>query len=255
LSVLELLTADYTFLNERLARHYGVPGIYGAHFRRVPLGPERDYRRGLLGQGSFLSMTWVQNNRTSPVKRGVWILENILGTPPPEPPPNVPALEETAAEGPDGKRSVRAQMELHRSTEPCASCHKIMDPIGLALENFSADGQWRTQDGGEGGTPIDAAVELWDGTKVDGAVELREAVLKYSPQFLRMATEKLMTYALGRGVEYFDMPVIRSIVAEAERNDNRFSSLVMGIVTSAPFQMRTKSDDETNERVALASGD
>ena len=242
-SVLDLLTADYTFLNERLARHYGVPGIYGPQFRRAPLGPELDYRRGLLGQGSFLSTTWVQNNRTSPVKRGVWILENVLGTPPPEPPPNVPALEETPADGPQGKLSVRAQIERHREMEPCAGCHKIMDPIGLALENFSADGQWRTRDGGAGGTPIEASVELWDGTQVDGAVELREAVLRYSPQFVRMATEKLMTYALGRGVEYYDMPVIRAIVAEAERNDHRFSSLVLGIVTSAPFQMRTKSAD------------
>jgi hypothetical protein len=243
-SVLDLLTADHTFLNERLARHYGVPGIYGPQFRRVPLGPELDYRRGLLGQGSFLSTTWVQSNRTSPVKRGVWILENVLGTPPPEPPPNVPALEETPADGPEGQLSVRAQIERHRSMEPCAGCHRIMDPIGLALENFAADGQWRTRDGGAGGAPIEAAVELWDGTKVDGAVELRNAVLRYSPQFMRMATEKLMTYALGRGVEYYDMPVIRAIVAEAERNDNRFSSLVLGIVTSAPFQMRTKSDDQ-----------
>ena len=243
-SVLDLLTADYTFLNERLARHYGVPGIYGPQFRRVPLGPELDYRRGLLGQGSFLSTTWVQNNRTSPVKRGVWILENVLGTPPPEPPPNVPALEETPSNGPGGKVSIRAQMERHRDMEPCASCHRIMDPIGLALENFSADGQWRARDGAAGGTPIEAEVELWDGTRVDGAVELREAVLRYSPQFMRMATEKLMTYALGRGVEYYDMPVIRAIVAGAARNDNRFSSLVLGIVTSAPFQMRTKSDDQ-----------
>ena len=243
-SVLDLLTADYTFLNERLARHYGIPGVYGAQFRRVPLGPELDSRRGLLGQGSFLSTTWVQNNRTSPVKRGVWILENVLGTPPPEPPPNVPALEETPADGPLGKLSVRAQMERHREMEPCAGCHRIMDPIGLALENFSADGQWRTRDGGAGGTPIEASVELWDGTRVNGAVELREALLRYSPQFMRIATEKLMTYALGRGVEYYDMPVIRAIVADAERNDNRFSSLVLGIVTSAPFQMRTKSDDQ-----------
>ena len=242
-SVLDLLTADYTFLNERLARHYGVPGIYGPQFRRVPLGPELDYRRGVLGHGSFLSTTWVQNNRTSPVKRGVWVLENLLGTPPPEPPPNVPALEETPADGPEGKLSVRAQIERHRSQEPCAGCHRIMDPIGLALENFSADGQWRTRDGGAG-APIEASVELWDGTQVDGAVELREAVLRYSPQFMRMATEKLMTYALGRGVEYYDMPAIRAIVAESQRNDNRFSSLVLGIVTSASFQMRTKSGNQ-----------
>jgi hypothetical protein len=253
-SVLEILDADYTFLNERLARHYGVPNIYGSHFRRVSLGPELDYRRGIFGQGSFLSTTWVQNNRTSPVKRGVWVLENILGTPPPEPPPNVPGLEETEAEGPGRKLTLREQMALHRATEPCASCHKTMDSIGFALENFNADGQWRTLEGGAGGTPIDAAVELWDGTSVVGPVELRQAVMRYSPQFMRMATEKLMTYALGRGVEYFDMPVIRSIVHDAERNDNRFSSIVLGIVNSAPFQMRTKSEAIAADSVA-ATGD
>jgi mono/diheme cytochrome c family protein len=253
-SVLEILDADYTFLNERLARHYGVPNIYGSHFRRVSLGPELDYRHGILGQGSFLSTTWVQNNRTSPVKRGVWVLENILGTPPPEPPPNVPGLEETKAEGPGGKLTLREQMDLHRATEPCASCHKLMDPIGFALENFNADGQWRTLDGRADGTPIDVAVELWDGTPVAGPVELRQAVMRYSPQFMRMATEKLMTYALGRGVEYFDMPVIRSIVRDAERNDNRFSSIVLGIVNSAPFQMRTKSEAIAADSVAAARG-
>ena len=243
-SVVDMLRADYTFLNERLARHYGIPNIYGAHFRRVPLGPELDYRRGILGQGSFLSTTWVQNHRTSPVKRGVWVLENILGTPPPAPPADVPALEDVAAAGPDRILTLREQMALHTTEEACASCHKIMDPIGFALENFSANAKWRTMEGGEGGTPIDAAVELWDGTLVDGPVELRQALLRYSPQFVRMVTEKLMTYGLGRGVEYFDMPVIRSIVREAEDNDNRFSSILLGIVNSAPFQMRTKADAE-----------
>jgi hypothetical protein len=254
-SVLEILDADYTFVNERLARHYGIPNIYGSHYRLVALGPELDYRRGILGQGSFLSTTWVQNNRTSPVKRGVWVLENILGTPPPEPPPNVPGLEETEADGPGRRLTLREQMTLHRATEPCTSCHKIMDSIGFALENFSADAQWRTHDGGDSGTPIDAAVELWDGTRVDGPIALREAVMRYSPQFMRMATEKLMTYGLGRGVEYFDMPVIRSIVREAEENDNRFSSIVLGIVNSAPFQMRTKSGEVAAGPVAAASGD
>jgi hypothetical protein len=254
-SVLEILDADYTFLNERLARHYGVPNIYGSHFRRVPLGPELDYRRGILGQGSFLSTTWVQNNRTSPVKRGIWVLENILGTPPPEAPPNVPGLEETQAEGPGGKLTLREQLALHRASEPCASCHKLMDPIGFALENFNADGQWRTLDGGAGGTPIDVAAELWDGTPVSGPVELRQAVMRYSPQFMRMATEKLMTYALGRGVEYFDMPVIRSIVRDAERADNRFSSIVLGIVNSAPFQMRTKSEAIATDSATAARGE
>jgi len=172
----------------------------------------------------------------------VWVLENILGTPPPEPPPNVPALEDTDASGPGRVLTLREQMTLHRTVEPCASCHRIMDPIGFALENFTADAKWRTREGGDEGNPIDAAVELWDGTPVDGPVELREALLEYSPQFVRTFTEKLMTYALGRGVEYDDMPTIRSIVRAAEQDDNRFSSIVMGIVTSAPFQMRTKSE-------------
>jgi hypothetical protein len=241
-NVVDLLTADYTFLNERLAKHYGIPHIYGSHFRRVPLGPDLDYRRGLLGQGSFLSVTWVQNNRTSPVKRGIWVLENVLGTPPPEPPPNVPALEETG-DGAGRELSLREQMTLHRSSPACAGCHRIMDPIGFALENLSADAQWRTMDGGAGGTSIDTAVELYDGTAVNGPVGLREALLKYAPQFVRTVTEKLMTYGLGRGVEYFDMPVVRAIVRDAERNNYRLSSIVLGIVQSAPFQMRTKVDD------------
>jgi hypothetical protein len=243
-SVVDLLTADYTFLNERLAQHYGIPNIYGSRFRRVNLGPELDYRRGLLGQGSFLSITWVQNFRTSPVKRGVWVLENILGNPPPEPPPNVPPLEDT--KGSDKILTLREQMTMHRKNEPCASCHKLMDPIGFALENFDADATWRTKQGGDGGVPIDTSVELWDGTKVNGPIELRQALLRYSPQFVRMITEKLMTYALGRGVEYYDMPVIRSIVQDADKNNDRFSSLLMGVIRSAPFQMRTKVDENAH---------
>jgi hypothetical protein len=243
-SVVDLLTADYTFLNERLAQHYGIPNIYGSQFRRVTLGPELDYRRGLLGQGSFLSVTWVQNFRTSPVKRGVWVLENILGTPPPEPPPNVPPLEDTKG-GPEKIFTLREQMTMHRKNEPCASCHKLMDPIGFALENFDADAKWRTKQGGDGGVPIDASAELWDGSKVNGPVELRKALLRYSPQFVRMITEKLMTYGLGRGVEYYDMPVIRSIVRDAGAKNNRFSAIVLGIVKSAPFQMRMKVDERT----------
>jgi hypothetical protein len=237
-SILDLLNANYTFLNERLAKHYGVPNIYGSHFRRVALGPELAYRRGLLGQGSVLALAWQQNFRTSPVKRGVWVLENILGTPPPEPPPNVPPLEDSNA---DSKvMTLREQMTLHRKNEPCASCHKLMDPIGFALENFDADGSWRAKQGGEGGVPIDAAATLWDGTKVDGPVELRQALLKYSPQFSRTITERLMTFALGRGVEVEDMPVIRSIVRDAGRDNNRFLTILMGIIQSGPFQMRVK---------------
>jgi mono/diheme cytochrome c family protein len=242
-SVVDLLTADYTFLNERLAKHYGIPGIYGSEFRRVNLGPDLAYRRGLLGQGSVLSLTWVQNFRTSPVKRGVWVLENILGTPPPEPPPNVPPLEDTKGEG--KVLTLREQMTLHRSMEPCAGCHKLMDPIGFAMENFDADGKWRTKQGGDGGVPIDTSAVLWDGTKVNGPIELRQALLRYSPQFVRTITEKLMTFSLGRGVEYQDIPVIRSIVHEADKSDDRFVSLLMGIVKSAPFQMRTKEVEES----------
>jgi len=238
-SVVDLLTANYTFVNERLAKHYGIPNVYGGQFRRVTLGPNMDYRRGLLGQGSFLSVTWVQNFRTSPVKRGVWVLENILGTPPPEPPPNVPPLEDSVA-GAGKVLTLREQMTLHRKNEPCASCHKLMDPIGFALENFDADAKWRTKHGGEGGVQIDATVDLWDGTKVTGPSELRQHLLYYSPQFVRMMTEKMMTFGIGRGVEYFDMPVIRSIVKDTEKGNYKFSSLVMGIVKSAPFQTRVK---------------
>jgi mono/diheme cytochrome c family protein len=237
-SVLDLLNADYTFLNERLAKHYGVPNIYGSQFRRVALGPELAYRRGLLGQGSVLALTWQQNFRTSPVKRGVWVLENILGTPPPEPPPNVPPLEDSNSE--KKIMTLREQMTLHRKNEPCAGCHKLMDPIGFALENFDADGSWRTQQGGQGGIPIDASATIWDGTKVNGPTELRQALLKYSPQFVRTITEKLMTFALGRGVEYEDMPVIRSIVRDAHNDNDRFMAILMGIIKSDPFQMRVK---------------
>src|SRR5262245_48570594 len=241
-SMLDLLTANYTHLNERLAQHYGIPGVYGSQFRRVTLGPELDYRRGLLGQGSFLSITWVQNFRTSPVKRGVWVLENILGTAAPEPPPNVPPLEDATA-GSTRVLTLREQMTMHRKNEPCASCHKLMDNIGFPLENFDADGTWRTKQGGDGGTIIDPGAELWDGTKVNGVVELRQALLRYSPAFVRNVTEKMMTYALGRGVEYFDMPVVRSIVREADKNSDKFSSIVLGIVKSAPFQMRVKMEE------------
>jgi hypothetical protein len=245
-SVLDLLNADYTFINERLAKHYGIPNIYGSQFRRVSLGLELAYRHGLLGQGSVLSLTWVQNFRTSPVKRGVWVLDNILGTPPPEPPPNVPPLEDTKSD--HGILTLREQMTMHRAMEPCASCHKLMDPIGFALENFDADGKWRIKQGGDGGVPIDASVTLWDGSKVNGPVELRQALLHYSPQFVRTITERLMTFALGRGVEYEDMPVIRSIVHEADRDNDRFVSILMGIVKSSPFQMRVKESEERVSR-------
>jgi mono/diheme cytochrome c family protein len=240
-NVVDLLTADYTFVNERLARHYGIPNVYGSRFRRVTLPPGMDARRGLLGKGSFLAVTWTQNFRSSPVKRGVWVLENILGTPPPEPPPNVPALEDT--KGDSGQvLTLREQMTRHRANPPCAGCHKIMDPIGFALEPFDADASWRTTQGGEGGTPIDAKVKLFDGQEVDGPAGLRQALLRYSPQFVRMFIEKTMTYALGRGLEYTDMPTVRAIAREAGKDDQRFSAIVLGVVRSSQFQMRVKAD-------------
>src|SRR4030095_3749847 len=241
-SILDLLTADYTFVNERLARHYGIPNVYGSRFRRVSLPADMDARRGLLGKGSFLAVTWTQNFRSSPVKRGVWVLENILGTPPPEPPPNVPALEETKSD--DAKAlSLREQMTRHRASPTCAGCHKIMDPIGFALENFDADASWRTKQGGNGGIPIDTKVKLYDGQEADGPVGLRTALLRYSPQFVRMFIEKTMTYAIGRGLEYSDMPTVRAIAHEVAKDDNRFSAIVLGVVNSPQFQMRVKSND------------
>jgi len=240
-NVVDLLTADYTFLNERLAKHYGVAGVYGSQFRRVSLGADNP-RRGLLGQGSVLTVTSLAT-RTSPVLRGKWILENILGTPPPEPPPNVPPLKENGPR-PNDKSvevieypTVRQRMEEHRTNPVCASCHKMMDPIGFALENFDAVGQWRTRDGRN---PVDAAGQLVDGTKISGPADLRNALLGYSDQFVRTVTEKLLTYGLGRGVEYYDQPAVRSIVRQASRDHYKFSSLIIGIVESAPFQMKKK---------------
>ncbi|MGY8790692.1 MAG: DUF1588 domain-containing protein, partial [Pseudomonadales bacterium] len=247
-SIVDLLDADYTFINERLAVHYGIPNIYGAHFRRVNLGPELDYRRGLLGKGSFLAVTFTQNFRSSPVKRGVWVLENILGTPPPEPPANVPALEDTGGE--IVISTLRDQMELHRQDPACASCHRIMDGIGFALEVFDADGKFRPVNGHPRkwsgvAMPVNTSVELWDGSLINGPIELRNNLVRYSPQFVRFAVEKLMTFGLGRGVEYYDMPVIREIVNESAEEDYRFSSLILGVVNSAPFQSRVKQNSES----------
>jgi len=240
--ILDLLTADYTFVNERLARHYGIPGVYGSRFRRVTLPATMDYRRGLLGKGSFLAVTRTQNFRSSPVKRGAWVLENILGTPPPEPPANVPALEDTKND--DGTvLTLREQMTRHRANPTCAGCHKIMDPIGFALENFDADASWRTTQGGSAGVPIDVKVKLYDGQEVDGPAGLRTALLRYAPQFERMFIEKTMTYAIGRGLDSSDMPVVRAIARDAARDHNRFSAIVLGVVRSAQFQMRVKATD------------
>ena len=228
-SVLDLLRSDRTFLNERLADHYGVPKVYGSHFREVETTDSN--RHGLLGHGSILTLTSYPN-RTSVVQRGKWILENLLGTPPPPPPADVPDLEAKK----DGKAlTLRQQMEAHRANAVCASCHARMDPIGFALENFDGVGKWRTE---EAGVPVDSSGKLPDGTSFQGGAGLNELLLaKYKEDFVRTATEKLLTYALGRGVEYYDNPIIRAIARDAARDDYRFSTLILGVIKSAPFQM------------------
>jgi uncharacterized protein DUF1592/uncharacterized protein DUF1588/uncharacterized protein DUF1587/uncharacterized protein DUF1585/uncharacterized protein DUF1595 len=233
-SVVDLLNADYTFVDERLARHYGIPNIHGSYFRRVSLDPASP-RRGLLGQGSMLTVTSVAT-RTSPVQRGRWILENLLGTPAPVPPPGVDTNLEKDPEAVKAT-SLRQRLEAHRSNPVCASCHKIMDPIGFGLENFDLIGGWRERDGR---TPVDASGQLVDGTKLNGPADLRQALLSRSDAFVTTATEKLFTYALGRPVHYDDMPAVRSIVRRGARNSYRFSSLVLGVVESTPFQMKIK---------------
>jgi hypothetical protein len=237
-SVADLLDADYTFVNERLARHYGIPNVYGSNFRRVTLGPDLDARRGLLGKGFLLEVS-SQASRTSPVQRGKTVMQVFLGVSPPNPPPNVVIKINSTESDVHGaaKPTMRQQMEMHRANEPCKSCHAIMDPIGFTLENFDAVGAWRTKDAG---TPIDPTGVLVDGTKLNGVSGLRASLVRYTPQFVRVATERLLTYALGRGVEYYDMPLVRSIVHEAEPSNYRFSSLIMGVVRSEPFQFNTK---------------
>lgn len=239
-SVLDLLRADYTFLNERLARHYGIPNTYGNHFRRVTLSSHKE-RRGLLAQGSILTATSYAN-RTAPTLRGKWILENILGTPPPPPPPDVPSLKETDKDGKPLAMSMRQRMEEHRTNPACAVCHKLMDPLGFALENFDAIGQWRSR---ERDTPVDPSGMLPDGTRFQGPAELQRALLSHPEQFITTLTEKFLTYALGRGVEYYDSPAIRAIVRGAASEEYRWSALVLGIVRSTPFQMRRSADPAT----------
>jgi hypothetical protein len=222
-------------MDERLAVHYGVPEIRGSYFRQVDL-PEDSPRRGIVGHGSVLTATSVPT-RTSPVVRGKWILENVLGVPAPEPPPGVETDLEPEA-GVTEASSLRQRLEAHRANPVCSSCHRIMDPIGLALENFDLTGQWRDFDDG---VPIDASGVLVDGTPIGGPSDLLRALMARSEVFVKTMTEKLMMYALGRPVEYEDMPAIRSIVSEAAEDDHRFSSIVVAIAESAPFQMRTKS--------------
>jgi len=230
-NVVDLLSANYTFVNERLAKHYGIPNVYDSYFRRVNFDANNT-RGGLLGQGSILTVTSYAD-RTSPVIRGKWILTNIVGLPPPPPPPNVPPLKDNGSTG--KVLTMRERMAAHRSVQPCAGCHSLMDPVGFSLENYDAVGRWRTA---EEDTPIDASGGLPDGVKFAGVSGLRHALLSRPELFVTTLTEKLLTYGLGRGLESYDAPAVRKIVREARNNDYRFSSIVLGIVNSTPFEMR-----------------
>jgi len=247
-SVLDLLTADYTFVNERLAKHYGIPNVYGPQFRRVTLSPELDMRRGLLGKGALLTVT-SNPARTSPVTRGKWFQQTFLGVEPPQPPPGVEGIPVRPPDNAGNVKalSMRQTLEAHRANPTCASCHKIFEPVGIALENFDAVGAWRTHDEG---VPIDASGVLADGTKLDGVTTLRTAMVGYSDQFVRVVAEKLLTYAIGRGVEYQDMPTVRSIVRASAPSSYRFSSLILGIVQSDAFQMNMKTAESARQTAA-----
>ena len=230
-SVLDLLRANYTFVNERLAKHYGIPNVYGSRFRRITFGEDAQ-RGGLLRQGSILLVT-SYTTRTSPVIRGKWILDNVLGVPPPPPPANVPALDDVKTV----KRNapIRERLAEHRKNPTCAGCHRLTDPVGFALENYDAVGRWRTLEAGE---PIDASGTLFDGTAFRGVAGLQKAILNRPELFVSTLSEKLLTFAIGRGVAYYDAPALRKIVRDASAQDYRFSSIVMGIVNSTPFRMR-----------------
>jgi mono/diheme cytochrome c family protein len=238
-SMLEMLTADWTFVNERLARHYGIPNVTGDHYRRVSLSDEN--RRGLLGHGSVLMMTSVAD-RTSPVLRGKWVMEVLLGSPPPAPPPNVPTLEETSGVAESRLLSVRERMEEHRKNPACNSCHRVIDPLGLALENFDVTGAWRIKDNG---VPVDASGTLYDGSAMSGPLGLRQALVKRGDVVVTSFTESLLTYALGRRVESYDMPTVRAIVHGAKKNNYKMSAFVMGVINSAAFQMSRAEAIET----------
>jgi hypothetical protein len=231
-SVLDLITANYSFLNERLARHYGVPGIRGPQFRRVEF-PAGVQRGGLLGQGSLLTLT-SYSIRTSPVLRGKYVLENLLASAPPPPPPNVPSLK-TEGDSPDKPRTLREAMQLHRAAPACASCHARMDPIGFAFENFDATGAWRDHDGGQ---QIDTMSKMLDGTEVNGIEGVKKLILKDPERFAGAISEKLLMYAIGRNVQYYDTPAVRKIVRDAAPGKYTFDALVEGVVLSTPFQMR-----------------
>jgi cytochrome c5 len=248
-SVLDLLTADYTYANERVARHYGIPNVTGPEFRRVSLPADR---RGILGQGSVLTLTSIAE-RTSPVQRGKWVMEVLLGSPPPPPPPNVPALEETKGTADSGRAlSVRERMEQHRSNPQCTSCHRVIDPLGLALENFDATGKWRIRDGG---ITVDTAGQLFDGTSIQGPDGLRAALLRHKDVVLLSFTRSLMTYALGRRVEAFDMPAVRRIIRDAESQNYRISAFVNGVIESDAFRMaRLPASQRATESTEGADG-
>jgi len=238
-SVIDILNADYTFVNERLAKHYGIKNISGSQFRRVTLGPDMDARRGLLGKGAFLA-TSSKPDRTSPVTRGKWVMGNVLGMSPPNPPPDVPPLPARAADPNAKEPTMRKKMEDHRVRPDCVQCHRLMDPIGFALENFDATGSFRTTDEG---TAINTSTQVFDNTKVGTPVELSNWLSKnYSDQFVSVATEKLLTYALGRGAEYRDMPLVREIARDVIADNGRFSAMVLGVVKSRPFQMNTVTE-------------
>jgi hypothetical protein len=237
-SVLDLVTADYTFVNDRLARHYGIDNVTGPEFRRVTLPASR---RGLVTQGSVLLLTSVAD-RTSPVQRGKWVLQVFLGAPPPPPPPDVPAFEETKASADGRFLSVRERMEQHRANPSCASCHRVIDPLGLALEHFDVTGQYRMKDNG---VAVDATGQLYDGTPMEGAAGLRDALLKHKEAFLMTFAENLMTYALGRRVEWFDMPALRAIVRDAEKQEYRIGAFISGVTKTAAFQMSRPAAEST----------
>ncbi|MEO6185765.1 MAG: DUF1588 domain-containing protein, partial [Steroidobacteraceae bacterium] len=244
----ELLTADYTFLNERLAKHYGIPGIYGPQFRRVQLGPDQDMRKGLLGKGALLTIT-SDAERTSPVRRGKWFLQTFLGVSPPNPPPGVETkLEQKAGEAP---KTMRERLLMHSTNKTCATCHKMFEPMGLAMENFDPVGQWRTT---ELGHPIDSLGVITDGTRIDGIKGLRDLQVRKREVFTEVVIENLLTYAIGRGLDYNDMPLVRSLAHNAAKDNYRFSSLIMGVVQSPAFTMNMKSSADSKSATVAARG-
>jgi mono/diheme cytochrome c family protein len=250
--ITDLLTADYTFVNERLAKHYGIPNVYGSQFRRITLGADMDVRRGLLGKAAILTTT-AKPERTSPVTRGKWVMTNILGMSPPDPPPNVPPLppQENDSTGNAKLPSMRMTMLKHRVRADCVQCHSMMDPIGFSLEQFDGIAQWRTDDNGN---PVGEEVTLFDGTKVQGPVQLRNwLVNNYSSAFVEVASEKMLIYALGRGMEYQDMPLVRAVARQANQSSNRFSALVLAVVKSDPFQKNQKVDETPAPKQAAAA--